>query len=178
MAKVMVTYESKYGNTRLVAETIVEGMREIAGVETTLNELKEVVPEGLVGYDAILVGSPNHMGGATRSIRKFIDNLGRLNLDGKLAAVFDTYLGKDFEKAVKKMEKQLNEKVHGLKLLAPGLSIKVSGMKGPIVEGELSRCREFGAKIAAQLKEQTYLYICRRLKCPLDPGGMMDTGEI
>ena len=98
------------------------------------------------------MGSPNHIGRATRSIKKFIDKLGNLNLEGKLAAVFDTYIGKDFEKAVKKMEKQISEKVPGLKLAAPGLSIRVKGMKGPIAEGELPKCKEFGTKIAIQTK--------------------------
>ena len=152
MAKVIVVYESKYGNTKLVAETIVEGMREVSGIETVLNELKEVNLKQLVDFDAILVGSPNHMGGATRSIRKFINELGKLNLEGKLAAVFDTYIGKDFEKAVKKMEKQISEKVPGLKLVATGLSIRVQGMEGPIAEGELPKCKEFGVKIATQIK--------------------------
>jgi len=127
-------------------------MREVAGVETVLAELKEVDLSQLVGFDAILVGSPNHIGGATRSIKKFIDALGKLNLEGKLAAVFDTYLGGDFEKAVKKMEKQISEKAPGLRLAAPGLSIRVEGMKGPITEGELPKCKEFGVKIATQLK--------------------------
>ena len=36
-AKVIVVYESKYGNTKLVAETIAEGMREIEGVETVVS---------------------------------------------------------------------------------------------------------------------------------------------
>ena len=152
MAKVIVVYESKYGNTKLVAEKITEGMRGVAGIETVLAELKEVNLSQLVGFDAILVGSPNHIGGATRSIRKFIDALGKLNLEGNLAAVFDTYLGGDFEKAVKKMEKQISEKAPGLKLAAPGLSIRVEGMKGPITEGELPKCKEFGVKIATQLK--------------------------
>ncbi len=152
MAKVIVVYESKHGNTKLVADKIIEGMREVSGIETALSELKEVDLDRLTEYDAILVGSPNHMGGATRSIRKFIDNLEKLNLEGKLGAVFDTYLGGDFEKAVRKMEKQINEKVPGLKPVAPGLSIRVKGMKGSIDEGELSKCKEFGAKIAAQIK--------------------------
>jgi len=152
LAKVIITYESKYGNTKLVAETITESLREVSGVETVLSELKEVDLNKLIEFDAILVGSPNHIGSATRSIRKFIDKLGKLNLEGKLAAVFDTYIGKDFEKAVKKMEKQIGEKVRGLKLAVPGLSIKVEGMKGPIAEGELPKCKEFGVKIASQLK--------------------------
>ena len=154
MAKVIIVYESKYGNTKLVAEKIVEGMTVLSGVEVLLKELKEVNQNQLTKFDAILVGTPNHMGGATRSIRKFIDNLEKPGLEGKMAAVFDTYLGGDFEKAVKKMGKQINEKAPGLKLVAPGLSIRVEGMKGPISEGELSKCREFGVKIASLIKEQ------------------------
>ena len=154
LAKAIVVYESKYGNTRLVAETIIEGMREVSGVEVALNELKEVDLSRLIDFDAILVGSPNHMGRQTRGIRKFIDELGKLKLEGKLAAVFDTYLGGDFEKAVKKIEKQITEKAPGLKLVTPGLSIRVKGTKGPIADGELPKCKQFGTRIAAQLKGQ------------------------
>ena len=154
MAKVIVVYESKYGNTRIVAEKIIEGLREVSGVEPVLAELKEVDLSQLDGSDAILIGSPNHMGDATRSIRKFIDTLGKLDSEGKLAAVFDTYLDGDFEKAVKKMEKRISEKVPALKLAAPGLSIRVENMKGPVTEGELPRCKEFGLKMATQLKDQ------------------------
>jgi len=152
MAKAIVVYESKYGNTKRVAEAIAEGMREAPGVEAVLNEVKEVELDKLVEFDAILVGSPNHMGSATKGIRKFIEELGRLSLRVKLGAVFDTYIGRDFEKAVKKMEKQIGEKVPGLKLATPGLSIKVEGMKGPISEGELPKGKEFGIKMASQLK--------------------------
>jgi len=152
LAKVIVVYESKYGNTRIVAEEIIWGMREVEGIEKTLNELKEVDMSQLETFAAILIGSPNHMGGATRGIRKFIDALGKPNLEGKLVAVFDTYIGGDFEKAVKKMERQISKKSPVLKLAMPGLSIKVAGMKGPITEGELPKCREFGLKIATQLK--------------------------
>jgi len=67
-------------------------------------------------------------------------------------AVFDTYIKGDFEKAVKKMEKKINEKVPELKQIASGLSIKVQGMKGPILEEELPKCKDFGKKIANQLK--------------------------
>ena len=152
IAKAIVVYESKYGNTKRVAEAIAEGMREVPGVEAVLNEVKEVELDKLTEFDAILVGSPNHMGSATKGIRKFIDGLGKLSPGVKLGAVFDTYIGRDFEKAVKKMEKQIGEKVPGLNLAAPGLSIKVEGMKGPISEGELPKGKEFGVKMASQLK--------------------------
>lgn len=150
--KVIIVYESKYGNTMRVAETIIGGMNEIGGIEASLSGLQEIDFNKIPSYDVILIGSPNHIGGPTRGIKGFIDKLGELRLEGKKFVVFDTYIGKDFEKAVKKMEKQVNEKVPGLKRLAPGLSIKVQGIKGPIVEGELQKCKGFGKKIASQLK--------------------------
>jgi len=152
MARAIIIYESKYGNTKLVADAIAEGIRQVSGVEPAVRELGEVDPGGLAEFDAVIIGSPNHIGNATRSIRKFIDELGKINLEGKLTAVFDTYMGKDFEKAVKKMEKQISEKAPSLLLAAPGLSIRVDGMKGPITEGELPKCQDFGVRIGNQLK--------------------------
>jgi len=154
MAEAIVVYESKYGNTKLVAEAIVEGMNQVPGTKAVAVELNDADLNKMVDFDAILIGSPNHMGRATRSITKFIDRLGKLNLERKRGAVFDTYLGGDFEKAVKKMEKQLSEKATGIRLVAPGLSIRVGGMKGPVADGELPKCKEFGAKIATLTKEK------------------------
>jgi flavorubredoxin len=152
LVKVFVVYDTKYGNTKLVAEKIVEGMKEVEGIETAISDVEEVDLENVADYDAILIGSPNHIGGPVRGIKTLIDKLGKLDLKAKWVAVFDTYLGGDFEKAVKKMEKRISEKVPGLKLIVPGLSIKVGGMKGPIVDGELPKCKDFGKKIANQLK--------------------------
>lgn len=150
--KVFVVYDTKYGNTRLVAEKIVEGIMEAGGIEVATGDVEEVDFKSVADYDAILIGSPNHWGGPVGSVKKFIDELGKLDLKAKWAAVFDTYMKGDFEKAVKKMEKRINEKVPKLKLVVPGLSVKVKDMKGPIADGELPKCREFGKKIATQLK--------------------------
>ena len=152
LARVIVAYESKYGNTKLVAEKIVEGMKEIGKIEVLLSELKEVDLNKIPNYDVILIGSPNHFGGPTWGVKKFIDKLGKISLEGKSFAVFDTYIKEDFEKAVKKMEERINEKVPGMKRIAPGLSIKVQDIKGPVLDEELPKCKDFGKKIANQLK--------------------------
>ena len=151
MVKVFVVYDTKYGNTKLVAEKIVEGMREIEGIETVISDVKEIDLEKITNSDAILIGSPNHWGGPSRTIRKFIDELGKLDLKAKWFAVFDTYLGGDFEKAVKKMEERIGEEIPSSKLITSGLSIRVRGMKGPVIEEEYLRCEDFGKKIANQL---------------------------
>ena len=151
MVKVFVVYDTKYGNTNIVAEGILEGLREVEGVETAISDVEKVDLGRVANSEAILIGTPNHMGGPAWTIRKFIDKLGKVDLKAEWAAVFDTYLGGDFEKAVKKMEKRIREKIPGLKLVSPGLSVRVEGMKGPIAEGELPKCREFGKKIATQI---------------------------
>jgi len=151
LVRVFIVYDTKYGNTKLVAKKIAEGIRESKGIETEVNEVKEVDLKKMQEADAILIGAPNHMGGPSRTIMKFIDELSKLKLKAKGVAVFDTHMMKD-ERAVEKMEERLREKVPALKLMTSGLGIRVDGMKGPITEGELPKCIEFGKKVATKLE--------------------------
>lgn len=150
--KILLAFDTKYGNTKTAAQTIVDGMKEVEDIEITLMKMKKVDFKKLDEYNAIVMGCPTHFGGPTRTVKKFIDKLGKHNLTGKKIATFDTYLKEDFEKSVKKMEKRIREKISGSELLLPGLSIEVEGMKGPILEKEFSKCREFGKQIVTQLK--------------------------
>ena len=150
--KVLVAFDTKYGNTETVAKTIAEGIMSVEGIEVTLSNMKEVDFKKLDGYDAILLGCPTHFGGPTRGAKKFIDKLGKIDLKRRKTATFDTYIKEDFEKSVKKMEERISEKIPRSQLLLPGLSIQVEDMKGPILEEELPKCRDFGKEIATQLK--------------------------
>ena len=62
LVKVFVVYDTKYGNTKLAGETIVEGIREVEGIETSIGYVKEIDIGKLADYDAIVLGAPNHMG--------------------------------------------------------------------------------------------------------------------
>jgi len=152
IVKAFVVYDTKYGNTKLVAETIADGLKGVEGMETAISDIEGLDLDNIPDFDLVLIGSPNHMGGPVRGITKFIDELGRLDMAGKQAAVFDTYMGGDFNKAVSKMDARIKQKAPSLRLISPGLSIRVQGMKGPIADGELPKCREFGNKLAEQLK--------------------------
>jgi len=155
LAKVFVVYDSKYGNTKCVAEKIVEGIKEVEGIKYSISYVKQIKPEELADFDAILIGAPNHMGKPSRTIRKFVDDLAKLDAKAKQFAVFDTYYGRarNFEKAMKKLEKLIREKLPSWKPMTSGLSIKVINIMGPIADGELVKCMDFGNKIARQLKE-------------------------
>ncbi len=152
MFKVIVVYKTKYGNTKKVAETIMDGMMELEGIEGYIGDVEETDPHELEGYDLTMIGSPNHIGRATRSVNKFIDEMAKASLDGKWFAVFDTCVPGDYGKAVKKMEKMLEKKLPKMRKATEGLSVKVGGMKGPIAEGELERCRQFGKDTVLKIK--------------------------
>jgi len=146
--KALIVFDTKHGNTQKVAELIADGINSVQGNETEVNNVKAVDLNEEKSYDLIVIGSPNHVGSHVKTIKKFIKNLPSAALKFNSFAAFDTYMGKDFEKAVKKMEKQLNEKFPASTMALPGLSIKVGGMKGPIVEEDLSKCKEYGIKLA------------------------------
>ena len=162
MVKVLVAYDTKYGNTQRVAELIAEGLKA-AGAEAVIENMKKVNVDEAAGFDAILMGSPNHMGRPTRTFKKFVGKLQKANLTDKSLAAFDTYVGQkdeqekihpgggEFQKALRRMEDQLKAKLLNLKLITPGLSIAVGGMKGPILDADLPNCKEFGQKLVLQI---------------------------
>lgn len=94
------------------------------------------------------------MASPSRTMKKFVDKLAELDLKAKKVAVFGTYSGRirPADRAVKKLEKIVEKTLPKVKLLSPSLSIRVKGVTGPVAEGELTKCQEFGNRIANQLK--------------------------
>src|SRR5665647_2098126 len=134
--KVLIIYDSKYGNTKTVAENILEGLKLAETIEADIDYVKEVDFQRIVCYDALIIGAPNHMGRPSRTMKKFIDMLAELDLKAKKMAVFGTYSGRKrlADRGVKKLEIILGKKSPNLKLLSPSLSVKVKGVTGPVVE--------------------------------------------
>jgi flavodoxin len=153
LVKAFIFYDSKYGNTRLAAEKVVEGLSNEC-VDVDFGYVNDVNFQCAVDYDVILLGAPNHMGRPSQTMKKFINKLGLLGLKGTRVAVFGTYAGKErlLDRSVKKMVTMVKEKLPDVMLLEPSLSVHVKGVSGPLMDGELSRCIEFGKLIAHQLK--------------------------
>jgi menaquinone-dependent protoporphyrinogen IX oxidase len=145
--KVLIVYDTKYGNTKKVGELIAEGINTADGNEITIESVKKFDVNKEEKYDLILIGSPNHAGSHTGSVKKFIKSLSNAPLKVGSYAAFDTYMSKDFEKAVNKIDKQISKIMPDLKKASPGLSIKVGGMKGPIVEEDLEKCKDYGISL-------------------------------
>ncbi len=145
----MVIYDTKYGNTKIAAEQIAEGIKEIERMETLTTYVKEIDYQKLKDYDTLVIGAPNHMGRPSHAMKKFVNELAYHDINATQIVVFGTYSGRARDdRSVKKLEQMLRKKFSALNLISPGLSIRVNGVTGPLADGELSKCKEFGKKIA------------------------------
>ena len=73
MAKLLVTYYSRTGNTEQMAELVVEGAREIDGVAVDVRPVANVTPDDLLEYDGIIMGSPVYYGTMAAELKQLID---------------------------------------------------------------------------------------------------------
>jgi len=91
MAKILVTYYSRTGNTEELAKAVAEGVKD-AGGNVSLKRVNEVSVEELPTYDGIVIGSPVYFGGMAAEVKKLIDeSIGaRRKLENKVGAAFVT----------------------------------------------------------------------------------------
>jgi len=89
MAKALIVYYSRSGNTKKMAASIAAGITQ-EEVEVEVRDVKDVTPADLKAFDAIVVGSPTYYGSMAAEIKKLFDDSIRFHgkLDGKIGAAF------------------------------------------------------------------------------------------
>jgi len=91
MARGLVIYYSRSGNTKQMAEVIAQAMNE-TGVQTACKPVDQVQVDDLLKVDAIVVGSPTYYGRMAAAIAQLFDESvskhGRL--DGKVGGAFSS----------------------------------------------------------------------------------------
>lgn len=147
LTRALVIYDTKHGNTKIVAEKIAEGIRS-GEIETDLSSMEDLDVGRIPEYDILVIGAPNHYSKPSKTALGFLEKLKGLDLEGKSVAAFDTCLRKQEGKAFRRIEREIRETAPDAQLVSPGLSILVGGVKGPILDGELSKCGDFGRKVA------------------------------
>jgi len=91
MAKGIVVYYSRSGNTKEMAEIIGAAMNE-AGLPTDCEPVGKVKADDLLAYDAIVVGSPTYYGSMAGPLKELFDETVAFHgkLDGKIGAAFSS----------------------------------------------------------------------------------------
>ena len=91
MAKVLIAYYSRMGNTEKMAEYIAEGIR-LAGNSAELKKISEIKDEkDLGGYDGFIFGCPTYHRDITAGMKTFLFLAEKANLVGKMGGAFGSY---------------------------------------------------------------------------------------
>jgi menaquinone-dependent protoporphyrinogen IX oxidase len=156
--KGIVVYDTSYGNTKKIAETIAETLKE-SGIEVDLFDVKDVKLSSK-DYSFLVLGSPTKFGTMSFAIKFFLGKVKSEEWMNKPFAAFDTENPENIKKArAEKKEwsaaEKIAEKLRDKKMnqLLPVLKAAVLGQKGPLVEGEIERTKEYANRLAIELKK-------------------------
>ena len=153
--KGIVVYDTSYGNTKKIAETIAETLKE-SGIEVDLFHVKKVKKLIAKDYSFLVLGSPTRFGTMSFAIRGFVGKVKSEEWMNEPFAAFDTENPENMEKKEYSAAEKIAEKLRDKKMnqLLPVLKAAVLGQKGPLKEGEIERTKEYARGLAIKLKEQ------------------------
>ena len=150
--KGIVVFDTSYGNTKAIAETISETLKE-SGIEVDTFYVKDVKKLSAEDYDFLVLGSPTKFGTMSFTAKGFLGKVKSKEWMNKPFAAFDTENPENIERkegsAAEKIAEKLREKQ--MNQMLPVLKAVVLGMKGPLQEGEIERAKEYARELAIKL---------------------------
>ena len=145
--KAHVVYDSAYGNTKAVADAVVQGLQPLHAAAVSVTDFN---PATMSGGDLLVLGSPINGWRPTPKITELLAQLGNGNLQGINAAAFDTrvrfFIHGD---AAGKMTRLLKE--GGATIISDPAPFYVRGTEGPLRSGELEKAASWAETLAAAL---------------------------
>lgn len=153
--KGIVVYDTSYGNTKTIAETIAETLKE-SGIEVDLFDVKKVKKPSAKDYNFLVLGSPTRFGTMSFAIRGFLGKVKSEEWVNKPFAAFDTENPENMEKKEYSAAEKIAAKLRDKKMnqLLPVLKAAVIGQRGPLKEGEIERAKDYAKELATKLKEK------------------------
>lgn len=154
--KILVIYESFFGNTEQIAREVAAALVEAGEVETI--KVSEMTIARLAEANMVIAGSPTRGFRPSEGMAAFLKSIPPDGLRGIKAAAFDTglkleditsgflrFMARIFGYAAKPIGDALQKK--GAVLVVPPEGFFVNGSEGPLKEGELARAAEWGKTI-------------------------------
>jgi hypothetical protein len=171
MTRALVVFESLFGDARAIAHAIADGLSST--IPTDVVAAADAPAEVPGDVRLLVVGAPNHalsmprpstregamkqygaeVADPSRGLHEWLDAVQVVGQDTR-AAAFDTR--SDHPKLLVKMDhaSRTEEKLlrrHGLRIVAPAEHFYVADAKGPLLDGEQDRARQWGASLAERL---------------------------
>ena len=146
----LVVYDSKFGNTKKIAEAIAAGLAGHGPVR--LLGLDKLPPQNLGHVDLLFIGGPTQAHAMTARMRQFVDALRTRPANGMAVATFDTRLRMPAVisgSAAKTIARKLRSV--GVRIFAGPESFFVQGSLPQLEEGETERATDWAKGVADRL---------------------------
>lgn len=143
MAKALIVYSSRTGETRKIGELIAEGLR-FSLIDVTLKDATEIKKDmDLSGYDAYVFGSSTYHGEMMNSMKTMLFIAEKAGLEGKKGGSFGSY-GWSGEAAERIFETMKN--IFGMDMVDAPLMLKSAS-----IEGGMKMAQSYGKELASNL---------------------------
>ncbi|HEY47070.1 MAG: hypothetical protein AMJ88_12945 [Anaerolineae bacterium SM23_ 63] len=149
----LIVYFSKFGHTRMVAESIAEGLEAVGPVRLLSSD--QLTPSDLKDVEFVVMGSPTHRMNLPEAVRPIFENLPKRILRGKSVAAFDTSYRMSPILARFTASKKLAQKLRKLggKRVVPPETFHVMEREGPLYEGEIERANTWAKAILERIED-------------------------
>lgn len=139
MAKIVIIYASGLGRTKLMAETIAEGVKTVPGIKLILKNAYDFNVNDLVDADVIILGGSTYKGELNKAMLPVLTKMASLDLKDKVGMAFGSYgwSGEGVPTIIKKMKEM------GMNVIEPGLMVKQEPKKE-----DLEKCFNMGRAAA------------------------------
>ena len=144
MAKVLIVYATRTGETQNIADLVAEGIR-FSGYEAEVVNIKEVKNEAdLNGYDGYVFGSATYHGEMLQVMKTFLFLAEKADLEGKVGGAFGSYgwSGEANDRIFETMK-------HVLKMDLVGDTLR---LKSSSLDGGLQMAQDYGRAVAKKIE--------------------------
>jgi flavodoxin len=144
--KILVVYDSKFGNTERIARSIAAGFGPSNHVTVEATTGTEEIDRTV---DLMIVGGPTQAHGASPAMKEFLARLP--DLPGTKVATFDTRYDKPrwLTGAASGVIAEGLQR-HGARPVVPGESFFIEHSEGPLLPGEEDRAAAWGATLVGR----------------------------
>jgi flavorubredoxin len=143
MAKALIVFATRTGETKGIAELIAEGIR-FTGAEATVTSVTSIKKESdLEGYDAYLFGSATYHGQMMKGMKTMLFMAEKANLEGKVGGSFGAF-GWSGEAPGRIYDTMAN--IFKMDMVGGPLRLKSA-----LLGGGTQMCQDYGKKIANKM---------------------------
>ena len=143
MAKVLIVYATRTGETQRIGELIAEGLR-FSGAEVKVTDVKKIKTEAdLQGYEGLVFGSATYHGDMMQGMKTMLFLAEKADLEGKAGGAFGAFgwSGEACDRIFDTMK-------HVLKMDMVGSPLR---LKSASLGGGVQMAQDYGRELAKKL---------------------------